>query len=592
MGVIGTTVAAAPPPVPQLELGAVQKAAKIDEVPAQYVILADTSGSMQQNNRYIELRKALRQFFAALAPNDRLTLLTFDRKPRLAYDGPVGTSPDNLIKRLPGSAKGAYTDVGAAINQAVTVLAKAKPSVASVVLVTDGRHEPPSGTSFPYSSGSSWVKLRERAATLPQAFIHAYALPVGSDASGARLLGSVFRGRTTNLDPAAVGQITKRLQQPKAQAQADKLRSLLTDDMKSGVEARWPDDVKSLEAGENELVVTLHSTARYLPLVISDTSIDVDGPDVSGSTLVPTTTLEPGQDLRVPITVDWAAGPRTWAFRTPATTSYTLNLTTSLASPWSNAAKQVGLKFEPTATRATEAGMGADNLGRPWAWILGYTVLAILLFGSLYAAYRYPRLSGVLTVTAPGVPGTGLDVPLAGGGWRMALQPAVPGVGVVRVHGRRRRGRSALVVAGGAPLLPRRMLLTIPPDELRMERSVGFRWQSRPVAPTAGQTPPMPVDRPVAHGPVPTPRAEVSEQALPSANRDSDPLGTATGPDPHTPVGRATPAPEATPLRPTSRSAPNQRRPGVPPSATRPAGDDPWADLDRPVSDEPGARFD
>jgi Mg-chelatase subunit ChlD len=109
----------------------------VDKVPADYIVMVDISGSMQQSGRYAAVKDSLRAFLAALAPDDQVELGTFADKATIVRQGPVGRSVDEVVAALPATATGARTDIGAAIEAALAQLERpGAPAVATDVLLT------------------------------------------------------------------------------------------------------------------------------------------------------------------------------------------------------------------------------------------------------------------------------------------------------------------------------------------------------------------------------------------------------------------------------------------------------------------------
>src|SRR5437764_4509107 len=90
-------------------------ALNVDGISADYVILIDTSGSMEDGHLYQGVQNALRPLLSALSPKDFLSLATFDTTPNLYFDGPVRADGADALNRLPATADGPYTDIGQAI---------------------------------------------------------------------------------------------------------------------------------------------------------------------------------------------------------------------------------------------------------------------------------------------------------------------------------------------------------------------------------------------------------------------------------------------------------------------------------------------
>src|SRR3954468_24554563 len=72
-------------------LNDVYAALGVDNVPGDYVVLVDVSGSID-GRRYAGLKRSLTAFLAALAPDDQVTLVPFADEAR-ARTQPAGRSP-------------------------------------------------------------------------------------------------------------------------------------------------------------------------------------------------------------------------------------------------------------------------------------------------------------------------------------------------------------------------------------------------------------------------------------------------------------------------------------------------------------------
>lgn len=203
----------------------------IDGVPADYVVMVDVSGSIDAE-RYTGLKRSLTAFLAALAPDDQVTLVPFADTAR-ARTQPAGRSPGKLVATLPAVADGQHTDIDAAIEKSIEVLKRpGAPSVATVVLLTDGEHDPPAASPYPFTSGYQWNQLTEAAGALPQSSVQAYAVPLAGR-TGAPLLKKVFP-QARVLQTATIDKLTTVLEQPKAAARAAKASSVLAGDLGRG----------------------------------------------------------------------------------------------------------------------------------------------------------------------------------------------------------------------------------------------------------------------------------------------------------------------------------------------------------------------
>ncbi len=145
------------------ELAEVLQGLRVDTVPADYVLLIDTSRSMDQAGLYGPVRRSLRTLLDALDPSDHVSLITFDAHPTLRYSG-TATAESGPLQRLPAAATGASTDIGAAIGAGLRELERPDAQkVGTMLLFTDGKHKPPAGSPYSGSGGSAWRDLADRA---------------------------------------------------------------------------------------------------------------------------------------------------------------------------------------------------------------------------------------------------------------------------------------------------------------------------------------------------------------------------------------------------------------------------------------------
>ncbi|MFN8137812.1 MAG: vWA domain-containing protein, partial [Propionicimonas sp.] len=82
---------------------------------ADYVVMVDTSGSMNAGGRYDSVRRELGKLVDSLDSDDRVSLLTFDTKAKSRFRGLVGANRSAVLAGLPATAKGKHTDLGTAI---------------------------------------------------------------------------------------------------------------------------------------------------------------------------------------------------------------------------------------------------------------------------------------------------------------------------------------------------------------------------------------------------------------------------------------------------------------------------------------------
>jgi hypothetical protein len=397
----GGPAAAAPPTLDDIyqKLG-------VDNVSAEYVILVDESLSMKTDGLYDHVLTSLRQFFAALAPQDDVTLVTIADNAQVIWQGKAGTSPDSLVGKLPPAPTGQHTDLGLGIQAAIDALEQHPTDpIASVVLLTDGQHDPAPGSPYPLTEGYAWQQLIARAAKL-KAQVDPYAIQLRGQ-SGAQLLQKVFPSAKV-LSTDAVDQLTGQLAQPKETVKAAKAKARLAGDAKPTVAVSWSSQVRGLHDG----TVTLRNTSRYIPLDVANLSVSS-----AAAVSVPTKPihLEPGASTTVPVTVHWDPGPSSWSpFKTVHRT-VPLTLHGDVTSSWTDVlSKNVGLSIAPALGNATVDGAGSAERGSLTWWVIGLIGLLLVLLAGLRVRWLrlHPVPGGRLVALPLAFDGSGGSMPL------------------------------------------------------------------------------------------------------------------------------------------------------------------------------------
>ncbi len=104
------------------------------------VLLLDNSGSMERADRVRILHESLRVLATQLQPQDKLSVVTFSRTPRLWADGVAGDKAGEVAARVGEITPQGGTNLGAALDLGYkTALKHYQPgSINRVVLLTDG----------------------------------------------------------------------------------------------------------------------------------------------------------------------------------------------------------------------------------------------------------------------------------------------------------------------------------------------------------------------------------------------------------------------------------------------------------------------
>ncbi len=108
--------------------------------PLNIVLLLDNSGSMERADRVQIIREALRVLASQLQPQDKLSVITFARTPRLFADGVSGDKAGEVAEQVSGLTPHGGTNLEDAMNLAYRTAARhyLANGINRVVLLTDG----------------------------------------------------------------------------------------------------------------------------------------------------------------------------------------------------------------------------------------------------------------------------------------------------------------------------------------------------------------------------------------------------------------------------------------------------------------------
>jgi von Willebrand factor type A domain len=448
----------------QATLQEVFAALKVDQLTADYVVVVDTSKSMRQGGLYGRVRDALVPFLRSLSPKDHMSLLTFDTVPTVRYSGAVGEPAERPLASLPSNANGEGTDIGAAIETGLGELERpgAQP-IGTLLLLTDGKHDPPPGSPYPTSSGSGWADLSRRgAAVAARHAINAYALGLRSSDTDAALLKRVFPQTVIVALPS--DQIGPYFGRSKDQVRLAKARALLTADTTSdaGVKVIWrgPFDQLNLNQRTATAEITLTSAMKHLPLELSDLRVTAGGDvPIKVDGLPRSLTLQPGEARRLPVTLHLPP-VRSFGFGSrPINRVGSLTLGTKIHSSWRRVMQDsLGLTAAPRLHDATTALAGTGTIGWPWsrfAWIIAAALAALALL-ALALRQRKESLVGAIEIAHDGQ--VVLQRNLGGKKQRFGRGPLkVPGLALAgSIEGVRRRDPFGGGVETGVRLTVRR----------------------------------------------------------------------------------------------------------------------------------------
>lgn len=464
----------------------------VDTVPTDTVLLIDTSGSMQRAGLYDHVRGALRPLLGALSSADHLAVLSFDAAPALRFTGDVRQPAARILARLPRRADGQFTDIGAAIDSGLRELERPHASpVGAIVLITDGRAQPPAGSSYTELDGDAWSALRQRASALSRRHrIDAYALALRADTDAA-LIKRVFADAIVLALPT--GQLRPFIQRIRERLRLETARSLLADDVGAAVEVRWSHrrlEQLDLARGSGDLELELSSTAHRLPLELSRITVHSTGElqlQVSG--LPSGILLRPGErrtltaHLRFPPAGGFGFGTRTVRRHS------SVMLSATVSTPWDDALRnELRLDLRPwlRSEPAQASASGVVGWSYPLLALAALALFALIASACFVVIARRPSLRGTLIASPPGRPQqrarlAGRRFPV---GQRRGSRLAIPGDGVVRGrrigdrHGRRRRCGVELLISYSAGT-GRRRRATCPPNASAVVDGTTFVYHAR-----------------------------------------------------------------------------------------------------------------
>lgn len=205
LGIIGACLQLAPiaaQAAPSVDVDEVVGALGLASEPADYVLLIDTSGSMNQGGRFQQVRSQLRTLLAGLDSDDRVALLTFDSTVVRRYRGTVGTNPNTVLAHLPATATGTHTDIGAAIHGGLAELERADTyRLAALILITDGVMDTVPTAKYAKVGSAAWKKLKTRSTSLGKSHeLAAYAVSLISTTDAGLLKKAMPRATEVSAD--------------------------------------------------------------------------------------------------------------------------------------------------------------------------------------------------------------------------------------------------------------------------------------------------------------------------------------------------------------------------------------------------------
>jgi Mg-chelatase subunit ChlD len=383
----------------------VLEALHLDQVDADYVILVDTSKSMEDGGLYQQAISALRPLLQSLSPRDHVSMLTFDSTPALRYSGNVGSSADSVLKKLPEHAEGTSTDIGAAIAAGLKELERsdARP-IGNLLLLTDGEHRPTARSEYPTTTSPKWNELGARGDRLnARSSLNSFALAL-RPVTDAGLLQRAFK--QTSVIALPNDQLVPYFERLRDEVSLLKAKALLEKEA-SKISISWtgPFDDLSYDQGGAEVTLTVQSATKHLPLRLSDLQISSSGVPIAVSGLPESVELLPGQTQRIPVRLSINRSCGFHLGEQSVTDQGDLRLLATVSSPWSNVMiKDLDLTFTPEldspSMRTTASGTCGVSLRS--IWLIAAGLIAVILIARAIAISRQPRLRGSLVILDAG----------------------------------------------------------------------------------------------------------------------------------------------------------------------------------------------
>ncbi len=383
---------------PAVTLDGVLDTLGVSEVPADYVVLLDTSGSMRKDGRWSTAVASVDAFVAALRPADTVTLITFAADPVVLLDHGSAGAARAQVDRLP-TPDGPSTDIGAAIAAGLSGLDRASAAGPSAVVILSDGEDTATG-AYDNETSPAWRTLVRTGQRLAD-HVRGYAFPLGGT-SGVERLGTVLPG-TVELRLAS-GDLERFFGRLPERLRVDTAKARVAPDLGATVAAAW-----QLPPGQPDLTapvpatLVLRSSCRALPLHLD--GLDVRGTDPAGGAVAVTglpdhLDLAPGAEARLPVQVQAIGSAGLWPpGGATAPSSVRLRVTGRVDTPWHTVLQNdFGTPPRLPPLDAAARVDGTVPAGLSWTVVVRVLIAAALLLlgvGRLWLR-AHPRLRGTL----------------------------------------------------------------------------------------------------------------------------------------------------------------------------------------------------
>lgn len=428
----------------------------VDTVPADFVVVVDTSGSMSQgeNPPYPAVLGAYQSLVDSIPEGDNLSVLTFDSSPNLAFQGEISSASREQAKAaLPAEARGQGTDIGSAIDATLRRLERADASDVQLVLfLTDGQHQPAAGSAYPGNSGPEWDALRARAQAV-DASHDTLVLGVGlgdQGAGGIELLRQVFGNPEINSLPS--DQLPDFFRESVRRSQVARLAALVNEELANGVDVTSSGSARLADPMEVEVEIKSHLEKLPVDVMLAGVEVkDANGDPVEAE-IVGDRALRIGPDGTATVTVRMEPQVEDPGFKVPPVTEED-QFDVTLDASYQVLPKDLLARVTATPTMGTVGGTHVVDASRTFGRTIRevVTFLGILLLLALILLWLYrrfiqlPKLVGVFVVDKA-VDADRAVIPLKGKRQRITAKD-VPGAGPAKIEVFTRRGKPKRVYA-------------------------------------------------------------------------------------------------------------------------------------------------
>lgn len=391
---------------------------EVDEVPSEFVVVIDNSGSMNDPvkgggaTRYQAVKGAFKTLVDSMSDNDRLSVVLFGGSAQQVYFGDLSDpgARKAAVDALGDNATAMATDIGTGIAEGIDLLGTADtPATQSLIVLTDGRHAPEPGSKYADTRGAAWGDMTKKAAGLEQTRrLEVFGVGVDGEATDNALVKQVFQDATVLDLPQE--QMSGFFKERVQRARKSKLESLVGAELQRGRIEFVAGELPGL-APQVDIPIRVTSTFTKLPVeltVKSATAVAVDGTvgkkrklDTKLIGAPDRLRLRPGESKQFIVRVDSGVKPDRFIVGKQAESAELKITVDAISVPEPRDVLADKLAMTRTAElKQPEPFTLNRNFGTPIWVILSWVLLALIMLLTLRWFYRafiqVPPLVGVL----------------------------------------------------------------------------------------------------------------------------------------------------------------------------------------------------